>query len=132
MGMFQVRVTVANPQDRTHVFEEPFWVDTDALYTFVPEDRLTEIGVTPRRAREPILADGRRDRRLLGEAVLTVPDLGESLTCPVVFGPPGSRYLLGATALENFGVEADPTTQRLKPIAAVIGGFLGSAGRPDQ
>jgi hypothetical protein len=35
--------------------------------------------------------------------------------------------LPGATALENFGVQADPTTQQLKPIAAVIGGFLASA-----
>jgi hypothetical protein len=35
--------------------------------------------------------------------------------------------LLGATALENFGVQADPANQQLKPIAAVIGGFLASA-----
>jgi len=41
--------------------------------------------------------------------------------CLIVFGPPGSLYLLGATALENFGVQADPTTQRLRPITAVIG-----------
>ena len=93
----------------------------------MPEDRLQRIGITPLRTRELILTDGRRDRRLLGEAVLTVPQLNESLTCPVVFAPPGSLYLLGATALENFGVQADPTTQQLKPIAAVIGGFLGSA-----
>jgi hypothetical protein len=93
----------------------------------VPEDRLQRIGITPLRTRELILADGRRDRRLLGEAVLTIPVLGESLTCPVVFAPPGSLYLLGATALENFGVQADRTTQQLKPIAAVVGGFLGSA-----
>lgn len=126
MGMFQVTVTVANPRDASRCFDEKFWVDTGALYTFVPEDRLEQIGITPLRARELILADGRRDRRLLGEAVLTIPQLQESLTCPVVFAPPGSLYLLGATALENFAVEADPTTQRLKPIAAVIGGFLAS------
>jgi len=74
-----------------------------------------------------VLADGRRDRRLLGEAILTVQALDESLTCPVIFAPRGSLYLLGATALENFGVQADPATQQLKPIASVIGGFLGSA-----
>jgi clan AA aspartic protease len=127
MGMFQVEVTVANPHDRTRSFAERFWVDTGALYTFVPEDRLHQIGITPLRTRELILADGRRDRRLLGEGVLTIPLLDESLTCPVVFAPPGSLYLLGATALENFGVQADPTTQQLKPLAAVIGGYLGSA-----
>jgi hypothetical protein len=35
--------------------------------------------------------------------------------------------LLGATALENFGVEVDPINKRLKPILAVIGGFLASS-----
>jgi 2-keto-3-deoxy-6-phosphogluconate aldolase len=69
----------------------------------------------------------RRDRRSLGEAVLTIPQLDESLTCPGIFAPADALYLLGATALKNFGVQADSTTQQLKPIAAVIGGFLASA-----
>jgi predicted aspartyl protease len=127
MGMFQVRVRVSNPGDRSRFFDENFWVDTGALYSFVPEGRLNEIGIAPLRARQLILADGRRDRRLLGEAVLTIPQLEESLTCPVIFAPADSLYLIGATALENFGVQADPTTQQLKPIASVIGGFLASA-----
>jgi predicted aspartyl protease len=127
MGMFQVRVRVSNPADRSRFFEEDFWVDTGALYSFVPEGRLNEIGIGPLRARDLILAEGRRDRRLLGEAVLTIAQLDESLTCPVIFAPADSLYLLGATALENFGVQADPTTQQLRPIDAVIGGFLASA-----
>jgi len=127
--MFQIRVKVSNPTDRSRFFEEDFWVDTGALYSFVPGSRLSEIGIGPLRARDLILADGRRDRRLLGEAVLTIPTLDESLTCPVIFAPADSLYLLGATALENFGVQADPTTQQLRPIAAVIGGFLASASR---
>jgi hypothetical protein len=57
---------------------------------------------------------------------MTVADLGETLTCPVVFGPPGSLYLVGATTLEIFGVHVDPITRRLKPISAVIGGFVAS------
>jgi len=124
--MFKVRVAVANPNDPKRCFEEDFWVDTGALYSFIPEDRLREIGVDPLRTRELILADGRREQRLLGEARFTVPELGESLTCPVIFGPLGSLYLLGATALENFGVDADPVARRLKPVLAVIGGFPGS------
>lgn len=124
--MFQVSVRVANPADRSRFFEENFWVDTGALYSFIPEARLAEIGIQPLRTREVILADGRRERRSLGEAVLTIPQLDESLTCPVIFGPENSLYLLGATALENFAVQADPTTQQLRPIAAVIGGFLAT------
>ena len=129
MGMFQVRVKVSNPAEAARFFEENFWVDTGALYSFVPEDRLNEIGIQPPRTRELILADGRRDRRLLGEAIFTVPQLNEWLTCPVIFAPKDSLYLLGATALENFGVQADPVTRQLRPIAAVIGGFLASAPR---
>jgi predicted aspartyl protease len=126
MGRFQVNVRVTNPAQPEKFFEEMFWVDTGALYTFIPEDRLVAIGLKPLRTRELVLADGRRDRRLLGEALLTVPELGETLTCPVIFAPANSLYLLGATAMENFGVQADPTEQRLKPVAAVIGGFIAS------
>ena len=124
--MFKVAVKVANPADPSRFFEEEFWVDTGAIYSFVPEDRLEGIGLTPLRSRDLILADGRRDRRLMGEALFTLPELNETLTCPVVFAPKGSLYLLGATALENFGVDVDPATRRLKPIVGIIGGFLAS------
>ena len=133
MGMFQVAVGVANPNDRSRAFEEKFWVDTGAFYSLIPEDRLAEIGVAPLQTRAVILADGRRDRRLMGEAVLTIHQLGETLTCPVIFGPPGSLFLLGATALEIFAVQADPTNQELKPLAAIIiGGSLAAAIAPGR
>jgi predicted aspartyl protease len=121
--MFQVTVRVANPHDTSRSFEERFWVDTGAFYTYIPEERLHEIGISPTRSRDLILADGRVERRLLGEAMLSIAELAESATCPVVFASAGSLYLLGATALENFGVQADPTTQQLKPVALIIGGF---------
>jgi hypothetical protein len=41
----------------------------------------------------------------------------------------GSLFLLGSTALENFGVDADPIHKQLKPILAIIGGFLASQGQ---
>ena len=44
----------------------------------------------------------------------------------VIFGPPGSLYLLGATILEIFAVDVDPVARRPKPISAVIGGFAAS------
>jgi predicted aspartyl protease len=125
--MFQVGVRVENLRDESRSFEGQFWVDAGALYTFIPEDRLHGIGIVPLHGRDLILADGRRDRRLLGEALLTVAQLGETMTCPVVFAPKGSLFLLGATALEAFGVDADPTAQRLKPVLGIIGGFLAGA-----
>jgi predicted aspartyl protease len=129
MGMFQIKVRIANPAEPERFFDELFWVDTGALYSFVPGKRLQEIGLEPIRSRELVMADGRHDTRLLGEARFTIEELGETLTCPVIFGPDDSLYLLGATALENFGVDADPTTKTLKPILGIIGGFLGSRER---
>ena len=126
MGMFKVKTTIANPQTPERTFDEMFWVDTGALYCFVPEDRLHAIGLQTDAAREFILADGRRDRRLIGQADVTIEGLNERRTCVVVFAPVGSLFLLGATALENFGVEADPTRQQLRPITGVIAGHLTS------
>lgn len=116
----------ANPNDADRFFEEDFWVDTGALYSIIPADRLEGIGIDPSLTREVILADGRRKRLRFGEARLTVEHLGETVTCPVLFGPPGSLHLLGATALENFGVDADPVAKRLKPVAAIIAEILAS------
>jgi predicted aspartyl protease len=121
MGMFQVKVTAANPQAPDKTFTDSFWVDTGALYSYVPEDRLRAIDVMPKFARDFVYADGKKERRLVGEASLSIEGLNEAITCLVVFGPPGSLLLLGATALENFGVQADPTTLKLRPITAVIG-----------
>lgn len=124
MGMFQVEVVVRNPADLQRSFTESFWVDTGAYHTFVPEDRLAAIGLTPLRTREFVLADGRRDRRLIGEVLLHIGALAEQATCQVVFGPIGSLYLLGASALEAFTVGVDPIGQKLTPIAVVIAGVL--------
>lgn len=57
--MFQVKVTIANPGDPARAFEEPFWVDTRALYSFAPEDRLHAIGIQPRSV--PLLVISRID-----------------------------------------------------------------------
>jgi len=126
MGMVQVKVRVANPADPGRVFEEPFWVDRGALHSHAPEDRLCAIGLAPKLTRDFVMADGRKDRRLVGEAHLTVEGLNETITCLVVFGPPGSLFLLGATAMGNFGVQADPTVQKLRPLTAVIGTALAA------
>lgn len=76
--------------------------------------------------RNLILADGRQDTRLLGFCDFQIEGLEGTIPCPVIFAPTGSLFLLGATALENFGVDVDPIQKKLKPILAVIGGFLAS------
>jgi hypothetical protein len=68
--------------------------------------------------------DGRQQTRLIGFCVFQIEGLKGSIPCPVIFAPKKSLLLIGAMALENFGVEADPINKKLKPILAVIGGFL--------
>ncbi|MBI3922353.1 MAG: hypothetical protein HY318_13110 [Armatimonadetes bacterium] len=127
MGMFKVEVALTNPKETNRSFTGKFWVDTGALYSFVPEDKLEAIGIVPLHHRDFILADGRREGRLLGEALFEVAGQEGQLTCQVIFAPKDSLFLLGATELEAFGVDVDPTTKALKPRLAVIGGFIASA-----
>jgi predicted aspartyl protease len=127
MGMFQIKVKLSNSKDPSKSFEEDFWVDTGALYSFVPEDFLERIEIEPSVKRNLILADGRTDTRLLGFCDFEIEGCEGKIPCPVIFAPKGSLFLLGATALENFGVDADPINKKLKPILAIIGGFRASS-----
>ena len=124
--MFKKKVKVSNSKDPHQFFEEEFWVDTGALYSFVPEDYLEGISAEPSVKRNLILADGREDTRLLGFCNFEIEGLEGIIPCPVIFARKGSLFLIGATALENFGVEVDPIQKKLKPILVVIGGFLVS------
>ena len=127
MGMFKKKVKVSNSKAPESFFEEEFWIDTGDLYSFAPEDYLERIGVEPAATRNLVLADGRQETRLLGFCDFEIEGLQGRIPCPVIFAPKGSLFLIGATALENFGVEVDPIHKTLKPILAVIGGFLASS-----
>ncbi len=63
--MFRKRIRISNIKDPDQSFEEEFWVDTEALYSFVPEDCLEKIGVEPSVTRNLVLVDGRQDHRLV-------------------------------------------------------------------
>ncbi len=126
MGMFKKKVKVSNSKNPKQFFEEEFWVDTGALYSFIPEDYLERLDIEPLSKRNLILADGRTDTRLFGFCDFQIEGIEGSIPCPVIFAPKGSLFLLGATALENFGVDADPIQKKLKPILAIIGGFIAS------
>ncbi len=69
--MFKIQVRIANPADPDKFFEEYFRIETGALYTSIPENRLQTIGLEPISSRNLILADGRHDKRLFGEALFT-------------------------------------------------------------
>ncbi len=124
MGMFYVTVTVANPADPTRQFRKEFWVDTGALYSLVPGDALDRIGVAPFGKRRMLLADGRKEQMRIGSAVFHLEGFRDRIPCPVIFGPPGSICLLGATTLEAFSLIVDPARQRLKPAIGLLAGLV--------
>jgi predicted aspartyl protease len=121
MGMFKKRVKVSNTNDSSKFFEADFWVDTGALYSFIPQNFLEQINFEPEGTRNLVFADGRTDKKLFGYCKFEIEGLPDKTTCPVIAGTSESLFLLGATALENFAVEADPINKELKPIFAIIG-----------
>ena len=126
MGMFKKKVKVTNTKDTSRFFEEEFWIDTGALYSFIPEDYLEKINFEPSETRSMVFAEGRIGRFPFGYCNFEIEGLDVMNICPVVAGLKGSIFLLGATALENFGLEADPVNKKLNPILAIIGGFIAS------
>ena len=127
MGMFKKKVKISNLKNPDLFFEHDFWIDTGALYSFIPGEWLEKISVEPTKSRNLIMADGRTITRPFGFCNMEIEELADTVICPVIFAPKDSIFLLGATALENFGVDVDPTTKTLKPIFAIIGGFLASS-----
>ena len=124
--MFKQNVKVSNVKNDALFFEEEFWIDTGALYSFIPLKYLKEIGFEPQSSRTIVFADGRTGKNLFGYCDFEIKGNEGKNTCPVVAGANDSLFLLGATALENFGLEADPVNKRLNPLLAIIGGFLAS------
>lgn len=124
--MFKKMVKVSNLQDKSKSFEADFLIDTGALYSFVPEEYLANISWEPIETRSMVFADGRIGRGPFGIVNFEIEGIESKIACPVVAGTKCSMFLLGATALENFGVEADPVNKTLNPVMAIIGEFMAS------
>lgn len=117
MGLTHVRVTVRNPSDSERCWESDFLVDTGAIDSLVPRQRLEDIGVRPRGRRSYVLADGRRVEMEVGVAELEF--MGDLIGCTVLFGDEGAEPLLGVTALESLGIEIDPLSQQLRKLPSI-------------
>lgn len=120
MEVFQKHAIISNTKNPELFFENDFWIDTGALYTFVPEDFLENIKVEPTRTVNLFLADNRTIKQLFGYCSIQIEGIEDINICPVVFAPKESMFLLGATALENFGLQVDPVNKKLIPINAII------------
>ena len=88
-------------------------VDTGSTFPQAPASLLEELGIERTDSMRFRLADGSGTELSLGQVMLELP--GEVRPISIVFGPEGSSVLLGALALESFGLAADVSNQQLVP-----------------
>jgi len=127
MGMFEVKVNLANlaAPDRTE--ELSLLVDTGATLSWIPRTILEKLGVKPFSRLPFILADGRRLERDTSAILLSID--GRKGAVQVAFAEPGEEAVLGATSLEGLGFMIDPVAQKLFPRDLRQ---LGAAQSPDS
>ena len=117
MGTFTVSLGVADLQGQQFIELEAL-VDTGATYTSIPEDVLERLGAEVRETRPFEIADDRVVEYPVGYATMRVDD--REVIALVVFGPPGTAPLFGATTLETAGLGVDPFNRRLIPVTALL------------
>jgi len=113
MGMFNVKVKVANLAAPTRTEEVSLLVDTGATLSWIPRHVLERLGVAAVSRLPFSLADGRTLERETSAVLLTID--GRKGAVPVAFGELGEEAVLGATALEGLGLLVDPVGQKLVP-----------------
>lgn len=113
MGIFRHPVQIARSREGPWETLEAV-VDTGSMYVWLPGSLLAHLGVRPLGKRQFETADGRIIERDFAEALVQLD--GQALTTVVVFGDEGTMPILGALALEGFGLGVDPVHRKLVPV----------------
>ena len=125
MSLFRVNVIAKNPKDEAQSTPPiDVLVDTGSELTWLPSDRLTAIGVAPRRPRIFRTATGTSVERQVGYAVLSAE--GYETIDEVVFAEAGDLALLGVRTVEGFGVMVDAVGHRFVAVSTVAAGSQDS------
>ena len=117
VGTFSVTIEVGDASGSRYEALEAL-VNTGASYLAVPRTVLESLGVEVSEQRPFRLADGREADYDVAVASLRLD--GRSFPVVAVFGDEGSGALLGAVALETFGLGVDPVGQRLVPLSGLL------------
>src|SRR2546427_496166 len=117
MGTFTTTISVGDPAGKRWEPVEAL-VDTGASYTLIPSSVLMRLGVAPSFQSDFELADGRRTRYDMAETKLRLN--GSERTTIVIFGGEEAEALLGAYALEGFGLAPDPVGRRLISVPGLL------------
>lgn len=117
MGIFRVPIQIGSLAEDRFVRLDAL-VDTGATYTWVARDLLASLGIKGDEERAFVLADGRRTTYEIAWARIRIGNRTHPTI--MVLGDPGSDTLLGAFALEGFGLAADPTNERLVRVPGML------------
>ena len=116
-GIFRADFTIRH-KDGTQLHALNGIVDTGSSFVIVPERILDEMGVARDEPARFGLADGSTREMSVGEVLLGLQ--GRTKTVQAVFGPDPRQTLLGAMALEAFGLAADAKNHRLIPAELML------------
>ena len=111
VGTFTVKFTVSHPLSPDQRMELDGLVDTGALFTQIPADMLSQIGIAPSGSRSVHYADGTRDVVPVAKADVAID--GVETATMILCGRPRSLVLLGATTLETLGLGVDRIHKKL-------------------
>jgi clan AA aspartic protease len=122
VGTFRTAIGVENPARRGTLRRvTEVLVDTGSELTWIPRPILEELGISPERRYQFMLADGRVLEREVGYAIVHVE--GAATADDVVFAESADLVLLGARSLEGLNLRIDPRSRRLVgagPIVAAV------------
>jgi len=125
VGTFTVKFTVSHPLSPSQRLELEGLVDTGALFTQIPADALSQIGIAPSGSRAVHHADGTRDVVPVAKADIAID--GVETATMILFGRTRSLVLLGATTLKSLGLGVDPIHKKLITIEAPMASGPGLA-----
>ena len=114
MGLTYARMKIKKDYVSKKWIEERLLVDSGAIYTVIPGEDLSKLGIVPHSEEEFELADGEDIKRKVGDAHYEYK--GRKGAAPVVFGEKGDTKLLGILTIEALGFVLDPLKRELKPL----------------
>lgn len=92
-------------------------MDGRAMNTVVPPECMEAVGLSPWGRRTHLLPDGRRADLEVAGAVIEF--MNDFVGGTIVVGEASSEPVLGFTALQSMGVEADVENQKLRKLPAI-------------
>ncbi len=112
MGITFAKVTLVNPANEAKTVEIDLLVDTGSVLTWIRNDKLARIGISPRREKEFKTIEGRIVKRSTGAVILRYGKTEADIE--VVFATDSDAEVLGVTALEGLGYLVDPVSNQLR------------------